>query len=277
MTIILVAIFGLVVGSYLGSLSYRIPRKHIKKWYEEENLEELNVSLEEDPEVVNSPRSKCPNCKKTLNWWELIPVFSYVLLRGRCSGCRQEISPSYVIIELTTALTAVLTYVLFGISVEAVLLFVLLSVLLLASSIDFKCYILPDFLTLPVAATGVVYCVLLYLNTVLLKPPFSNHALDSFSGGIIIPVFLIVFSWIFEKIRQKEGFGFGDIKLLSGIGFWFGLNGACASIVIGSILALINAVIMKFAKNKPVFGVYYPFGPFLYVGLLIWVFHFLIR
>lgn len=271
MEIVFVLFLSLAVGSFLGAQSYRIPRRFITTWREEEGLDELGVDIAPDDEVVRSNRSRCPNCKHELRWTELIPIVSYVIQRGKCRHCKHAISPRYIIIEFLSLLNGISSYAIFGLSVEGLIMFTIFSTLILASSIDIECFILPDFLTLPLAFTGLTYGILLTFTSVSLKDPFATAGFDSFVGGLILPGALVIFSWIFEKVRGKEGFGFGDIKLLVGIGFWFGSMGFLSSLFLGSVLALIFAFLKWLFQNSKIFGVYHPFGPFLVAGLFLFV------
>lgn len=263
------AVIALVVGSFLGAQSYRIPRRYIERWKEEEGLDELGVDITPDDELVQSKRSKCPACKKDLTWVELIPLFSFLIQGGKCRHCKARISWRYILVEMASLINGLSSYLLFGFSVEALMFFAIFSVLILASSIDIECFILPDFLTLPVAGSGVVYSIILTFTSFRLSAPFASSGIDSLLGGFLMPLFLVMFSWVFEKIRGKEGFGFGDVKLLVGIGFWFGSMGFVAALFLGSVLALFFALLKWMFKRSAVFGVYHPFGPFLVAGLYI--------
>ncbi|MCS6893650.1 MAG: prepilin peptidase [Deltaproteobacteria bacterium] len=271
MNYLIVGILGSIIGSFLGALSYRIPRRFIKKWFEDEELADLGVTLEEDPEIVNSKRSRCPNCKKVLSWWELIPIISWLLLRGKCKSCNERISFRYPLIEFLTVFSAVLTYYLLGLSFEGLVLFIILCVLILASSVDIECFILPDFLTVPLIVAGLIYCFVLLTTDYFAQKPFSQEVLDSVFGGLVLPGVLTIFSWIFSKIKGKEGFGFGDIKLLSGLGFLLGFNANFFVLMVASVLAILNAVINKILGKGEIFGQYYPFGPFLVAGVFIYL------
>ncbi len=274
MDYIIIAIFSSLVGSYLGSLSYRIPRKYIEQWYDEEDLGELGVNLQADPTVVESKWSLCPQCKQRLKWFHLIPVLSWTLLGGRCAYCKSRISPRYIIIELLTILSALLSYYILGFSVGFFLLFIILSGMILASSIDIECFILPDFITLPLLGFGSVYTLILFLKAGYLEAPFSQNWINSFFGGVLLPLFLIIFSWLFTKIRGKEGFGMGDIKLLSGLGFWFGFQAVLIALTVGSVAAILNALILSAARGRQILSSYFPFGPFIVLGFVIYLIFF---
>jgi len=272
--LVLVAALGASAGSFLGSLNYRLPKKYIRKWHEEEDLGELGVEIAEDPEVVNSPRSLCVHCKKKLEWWELIPIFSFILLRGRCSECKGKISPQYFVMEGLMLLLTVFFYLKFGLNAEFIILVILSAIFLLAAGIDLQTFILPDFLTIPVIVSGLLVTLLQFTLGIKLNPPFATSVQDSVLGLILIPTFLILFTWLFKVVTKKEGFGFGDIKLLAGVGVWFGLFGVFATLLLSCFLGIAGQILVSLLTKRKIFGVHYPFGPYIVAGLFVYLFVF---
>ena len=194
MDLLAVGILGSLWGSFANVCIYRLPLKG----------------------GVVKGRSFCPKCKKKILWYENIPILSYFILGGKCSKCKKKISFQYPLVEIISIISFLIIYYFFGISLTTILLIILFLSFLIIFFIDLKHYIIPDVLTFPMMALGFFKSF-----DPNLSPIFPNY-INSLLGGIIgygIIWLLIIF---YKKIRNKEGMGLGDAKLLAVIGFWFG-------------------------------------------------------
>ena len=208
---LLAALFGLLIGSFLNVCIHRWPR---------------------DLSVVR-PRSCCPDCGHQISWFHNIPVFSFLLLRGRCSACRQPISWRYPVVEALTAALFALFVARYGIGFPALQGCVFAALIIALAFSDLETLLLPDELTLG----GLVIGLLLAFSN-----PGKPHltSLGSAVIGALIPAgTLWLGGWLFEKIRHKEGLGFGDVKMLAMIGAFLGLEGALLTVILGSVLGSI--------------------------------------
>ena len=237
-------IFGSIWGSFSNVCIHRIP---------------------DDISVVTG-RSHCPSCKAQIKWHDNIPLFSYLFLKAKCRGCSAKINIKYFLVELISAISFVVIFYFFGISLTTLLFFILSISFVIIFFIDFKHFIIPNELTYPLMIIGLLKSFDPNLNTILF-PDLINSLIGGFFGYTII--WLIIF--IYKKIRNKEGMGLGDAKLLSAIGFWFGWTSIPFIIFFSSIAALIS-VIPDLIMNKKKLTSQIPFGPFIIIGTLIFLF-----
>ena len=241
---IIVFIFGSIWGSFSNVCINRIPD---------------NIS-------VITGRSHCPQCKKQISWHDNIPLFSFIFLKARCSHCSAKISFKYFIVELVAALSFVFIFYLFGVTLTSLLFFVLSIGFIIIFFIDLKHFIIPNEITYPLMLVGFLKSFDPNLN-VYLFPNFINSLIGGFFGYILI--WLIIF--IYKKLRNIEGMGLGDAKLLSVIGFWFGWISIPFVIFFSSAVALIS-VIPDLIKKKKKLSSQIPFGPYLIIGCVIFLF-----
>ncbi len=241
---IIVFIFGSIWGSFSNVCINRIPD---------------NIS-------VITGRSHCPQCKKQISWHDNIPLLSFIFLKARCSHCSAKISFKYFIVELVAALSFVFIFYLFGVTLTSLLFFVLSIGFIIIFFIDLKHFIIPNEITYPLMLVGFLKSFDPNLN-VYLFPNFINSLIGGFFGYILI--WLIIF--IYKKLRNIEGMGLGDAKLLSVIGFWFGWISIPFVIFFSSAVALIN-VIPDLIKKKKKLSSQIPFGPYLIIGCVIFLF-----
>ena len=237
-------VFGSIWGSFSNVCIHRIP---------------------EDISVVTG-RSHCPSCKTQIKWHDNIPLFSYLFLKAKCRGCSAKINIKYFLVELISAISFVVIFYFFGISLTTLLFFILSICFVIIFFIDFKHFIIPNELTYPLMIIGLLKSFDPNLNTTLF-PDLINSLIGGFFGYTII--WLIIF--IYKKIRNKEGMGLGDAKLLSAIGFWFGWTSIPFIIFFSSVAALIS-VIPDLITNKKKLTSQIPFGPFIIIGTLIFLF-----
>ena len=250
------AVVGLLVGSFLNVVILRLPRRLEWQW-KRDSLEMLG-----EPEVYDPPppgivveRSHCPHCKHPLSWWENIPVFSWLALRGRCRACQAPISIQYPLVELLTMLLVLCCVWQFGFGWRGFGAIVFTCLLLALSGIDLRTQLLPDSLTLPLLWLGLVASVdNLFLG--------SKQALV---GAIIGYLSLWSVWWVFKQLTGKEGMGHGDFKLLAAMGAWFGLKGILPTILLASLVGAIIGSIWLAAKGRDR-GTPIPFGPYLAIA-----------
>jgi leader peptidase (prepilin peptidase)/N-methyltransferase len=243
-----VSAFGLVFGSFLNVCIYRLPR---------------------DMSVV-SPRSACPNCKKAIPLYHNIPVFSWLLLRGRCRNCKVSISPRYLMIELLTGALFLACYAYFGLTLTALKYCILGFLLLGLIFTDGETYLLPDKMTLPGLAIGIVFSLIVPVNDLasqllggVVSLPLSSDVswrlfslFDATTGAIVGASFIYGAGAIYLRARGVEGMGFGDVKLMAMIGSFLGVKLTIFTIfaasLAGSLFGLwtVLAVWMKRTRRR---------------------------
>ncbi len=224
------AAYGLVLGSFVNVLVYRLPR---------------GMS-------VVRPRSHCPSCGRLVRWVDNVPILSYLALRGRCRACGARISLRYPLVEATCGALVLLAVARFGLSATGVFAAVFLLMLLPLALIDLEHHILPDVLTLPGLALGLASGV-----AGALVP-----AWDSVAGAILgaaIPYLVIV---AYRVLRGVEGMGLGDVKLLAMIGAFLGWRGALLTLCLGAAAgASVGLVLILVRRGR--LDTELPFGTFL--------------
>ena len=242
MDLIFVIILGALWGSFANVCILRLPQN----------------------KGVVSGRSYCPKCKKKIIWKDNIPIISYILLKGKCRKCKKSISSQYALVEMLSLISFVSIYYLYGISFTTLLLIILALVLIIIFFIDLKHFIIPNTLTFPLMALGLIKSFIPNLNEI-----FPNY-IDSIIGGLF--GYGIIWSIIFfyKQIRKKEGMGLGDAKLFAVIGFWFGWISIPFVIFLSSITALIS-VVPDLIKNSKKMSTQIPFGPYIIIGTLLYL------
>ena len=214
---------------------------------------------------VAKGRSFCPNCKNTIKWFDNIPFFSYLFLKGKCRQCSKTISFQYLVVELLSAISFVIIFHLYGISITTLLLLILSIFFIIIFFIDLKHFIIPNVLTLPLMVIGFLKSFDPNLNQTI----FPNY-INSLIGGLF--GYLIIWSIIFlyKNIRKKEGMGLGDAKLMAVIGFWFGWISIPFTIFISSTVALIIIIPSLINQSKKMSSEI-PFGPYIIIGCILYV------
>ncbi|MFT6599724.1 MAG: leader peptidase (prepilin peptidase)/N-methyltransferase [Alloalcanivorax sp.] len=265
--ILVCVLFGLLVGSFLNVVIHRVPRMMEATWRQEarELLDQPAPKGEEAPAIFNlvTPGSHCPHCNHRIRWYENVPVVSWALLKGRCSGCKAAISKRYPIIELLTGLVAGLCAWRFG--YDPWLIFMLYGsfTLLALAVIDLDTTLLPDDLTYPLLWAGL-------LASVLGVSPVSLP--DAVIGAMAGYLALWSLYWVFKLLTGKEGMGYGDFKLLAALGAWLGWQYLPVVVLLSSVVGLVFAVSMMASGSvKRDQGI--PFGPYLAIAgwiALLW-------
>ena len=243
MSYIIVFILGSIWGSFSNVCIHRLP----------------------DNKSVSRGRSYCPSCKKQIRWYDNIPIFSYVFLKAKCRDCSAKINVKYLLVELICALSFVWFFYLFGLSLTTLLFFILSIFFIIIFFIDLKHFIIPNELTFPLMAIGLIKSFDPNLNQYLF-PNFLNSLIGGVAGYIII--WMIIF--IYKRLRNKEGMGLGDAKLLSAIGFWFGWISIPFILFFSSFIALVLAIPSLINKSKNLSS-QIPFGPYLILGCILYL------
>ena len=246
-------LLGAIVGSFINVVIYRLPKMMETSW-RQQCQQFLGISSASAKEAMNLafPASHCPHCQHPIAWWENIPVISYLWLRGKCSHCKCAIPFRYLSIEGLSALLSFVVVWTMGYSSATLAALFLTWVLLTLAVIDLDTQLLPDDITLPLIWLGL--CLNLY------------HVFISLDQAVIgaISGYLVLWSvyWAFKLLTRKEGMGFGDFKLLSALGAWFGWQALplilLLSSCVGSLVGISLMVVKKKDSQTPI-----PFGPYL--------------
>jgi len=210
-------------------------------------------------------RSFCTSCEKQINWYDNIPLLSFIFLKGKCRCGKSKISLQYFLVELVSAISFVLIYYFYGVSITTLLLIILTIFFIIIFFIDLKHYIIPNELTFPLMLIGFIKSFDPNLNQSLF-PNYINSLIGGFFGYSII--WSIIF--FYKTLRKKEGMGLGDAKLIAVVGFWFGWFSIPFTIFISSMVALIFSIPSLINKTKDM-STQIPFGPFIIIGCLIYV------
>lgn len=260
----LAALLGLMVGSFLNVVVYRLPRMLERSWRRDcEQFLELKPSFSDDrPYNLVWPRSHCVHCGSMIPWWNNLPIISYALLRGKCGICKAPISWRYPLLELLTAVLSAVVVWRFGLTLQAVSgLFLTWSLMVLAA-IDLEKQLLPDCLTLPTLWLG----LLLSLFNVYT----DSHS--SIMGAATGYLSLWLIYWLFKWVTGKDGMGYGDFKLLALLGAWLGWTALPWVILMSSLSgAVVGGLLMLVGRHQR--GQAIPFGPFIALAgwiTLIW-------
>lgn len=255
--VIFSSIFGLMVGSFLNVVIHRLPKMmdYAEKAYVAEAYDlQLATPIPTKYNIV-SPRSACPKCSHNISAAENIPIVSWLMLGGKCKGCKAKISMRYPLIEaLTGALIGAVAHK-FGYTYITLFAFIFVFALVALTFIDFDTQLLPDDITLPLLWLGLIFN---------LSTGFTD--LKSAILGAIFG-YLILWSvyWLFKLVTGKEGMGYGDFKLLAAIGAWFGWQLLPAVILLSSVVGAVIGIGMILFRGKSG-GTAIPFGPFLALG-----------
>lgn len=254
-------IIGLLVGSFLNVVIFRLPKMMEKQWQTECLEATGKESLPQAPPFnLMVPRSRCQNCGHQIRWHENIPLVSFMLLRGRCSSCETKIGLRYPIVEFLNGLLFAFIASKWGINATGVAWSLFAASLVVLALIDWDTTLLPDDITLPLLWAGLIASAL----------HWSEPTLESALWGAVIG-YLSLWSiyWAFKLITGKEGMGYGDFKLYAALGAWLGWSALIPVILIASVLGVIVGICLKFSSRLREGG-YMPFGPFLaFAGLCL--------
>jgi len=262
-----VFVLSLMIGSFLNVVIYRFPKMMEQGWYQEcrEFLaDELKETPAKDssPLTLSTPDSTCPHCQHKIRFYENIPVLSWLILRGKCSQCKQSISTRYPLVEISTALLSLLVAQHFGVTFLTCYALLLTWGLIALTMIDFDHMLLPDQIVLPLLWLG------LFVNLNNSIVPLEDAVIGAIAGYSSL---YIVF-WLFKLATGKEGMGFGDFKLFALFGAWVGWQLLPLLILMASVVgAFIGISLMLFKGHQK--GQAIPFGPYLAIAgwiTLLW-------
>jgi leader peptidase (prepilin peptidase)/N-methyltransferase len=249
----LIAVLGLLIGSFLNVVVHRLPKMMERQWQLEAADMEGKEAPAQPPFNLMVPRSRCPHCAHPIAWFENIPVASYLALGGKCSACKAAISPRYPLVEMAVAGLFFYCIWTFGATVSGIAWCAFSAILLTLALIDWDTTLLPDDLTLPLLWLGLIAAALHWI------PLSLNDALWGAVGGYMS---LWLVYWGFKLATGKEGMGYGDFKLFAALGAWFGWQTLIPIILLASVIGAIIGIAMKFNASLREGG-YVPFGPFL--------------
>ncbi len=252
------AIIGLMVGSFLNVVIYRLPKMMERNW-RQQCAELRGEAVEKLPAFnIATPRSVCPHCKHKITFWENIPILSYLFLRGRCHECHAPISLRYPVIEAFTGVVSGFVAWHFGFGGMMIAALIFVWALIALAMIDIDTQLLPDDITLPLMWLGILYNM---------YGGFTDLQ-SAVIGAVAGYMSLWTVYWVFKLITGKEGMGYGDFKLLAAIGAWLGWSILPLVILFSSLVGAIVGVglIIAARLNK---NIMIPFGPYLAGGALI--------
>ena len=257
MDALLALLFGLLIGSFLNVCIHRWPRGR----------------------SVVRPRSHCVRCRKTIAWYDNIPVVSYLLLGGKCRYCGKHISIRYPLVELATGLFFFFFVWKLGLTLAAAKWCVFAAILIALIFSDLEKRLLPDQLTIGGMVIGLAFALAVPLNDATTGPilwllgiNFDGRAewmVDAAVGAIVPSLFLFLGGWLYEKVRHKEGLGFGDVKLMAMIGSFLGVQPTLLTLLAGSVLGSVVSMIYIYAAKKDAASYELPFGSFLGAAALL--------
>ena len=226
---IIIFLYGIVIGSFLNVCIYRIPKQ--------ENIVKI--------------RSHCMQCDRDLRWYELIPLFSYLMQGGKCRGCKTKISIQYPLIELTNGVLFVLIFIINGINVDSLLYCLLVSALLVLSVIDFRTYEIPIGINIYILILGVIRTVLCYQD-------WKNHVIGFFAVSVVLYIIILA--------TKGRGIGGGDMKLMATCGLFLGWKEIILAFLLGCVIGSVCHIIrMRVSKCDHVLAM----GPYLSIGVMI--------
>lgn len=249
----LMGIVGLLVGSFLNVVIYRLPIILQKQWHSD-CLAYLKLDDKSQDETFNLalPASRCPHCKTRILAWHNIPILSYLWLRGQCASCKQPIARRYPVIEFLTALASIIVTWHFGYSEQTGAALLLTWTLIALSFIDLDHQLLPDVIVLPILWLGLILSVFNIFTD-------SETSIIGAAGG-----YLLLWSVYhgFKWMTGKEGMGYGDFKLLAVFGAWLGWQYLGLIILLSSLVGVVVSMTL-ISLNKQKRDVPIPFGPYL--------------
>ena len=261
--VLLVTLLGLLIGSFLNVVIYRLPVMMQRDWRQQaQEILELPPETKQETFNLVLPNSCCPHCQHQIKPWENIPVISYLFLRGKCSNCKAPISLRYPLIELACGLLSGYIAFHYGFGWQAAGMLALTWGLLSMSMIDCDHQLLPDSLVLP----------LLWLGLIANHFGLFTSLEDALWGAIAGYLSLWSVYWLFKLVTGKEGMGYGDFKLLAMLGAWGGWQVLPLTILLSSLVGAVLGVIMLRLRNQET-STPIPFGPYLAIAgwiALLW-------
>jgi leader peptidase (prepilin peptidase) / N-methyltransferase len=263
-----VFILGLVVGSFLNVVIYRLPIMLDREWRLQaaDLLQPTSASVPTSatptaPErfTLSTPRSACPSCKAPIKAWQNVPVISWLLLRGHCASCKTKISARYPVVELATGILSAWVAWHFGFTAAAGCALVVTWVLIALTGIDIDHQLLPDNLTLPLMWAGLLAAAVTGPTPGVALPVSVTEAVTGAAAGY--GSLWLVFH-AFKLVTGKQGMGYGDFKLFAALGAWLGWKLLPLVIILsaatGAVLGILMIAFRGRDRSAPM-----PFGPYL--------------
>ena len=238
-SIFIITFLGLLFGSFANVLIYRIPLKQ---------------------NIGKPARSFCPECKKTIPWYLNIPLFSWLLLRGKCLFCKKTIPVRYLLVELFCAIWFAVVFLRWGWSIATLDYLLFGYGLIVISFIDWKHFIIPNVFSYSGILLGLLFSLFAHRSST-----------ESLLGFLIGGVGLFAISYLYLLIRKKEGMGMGDVKLLGWIGAVLGFKSLSFVLFFSSFLGITVAFSLFLFKRKKL-NEYFAFGPYLAISAMVYLF-----
>ena len=246
-------VVGLLIGSFLNVVIYRVPVMMERGWtqFAKEHLQLELTEEEQQPFNLMKPDSRCPKCHAPVKAWQNIPIVSYLMLGGKCGSCKTPISIRYPLIELLTGILFGVVAWQYGWTMATFGGLILTAILIALTFIDADTQYLPDSLTLPLIWLGLLF----NLNGTFV--PLKSAVLGAVFG--YMSLWLLCF--IYKLLTGKIGMGNGDFKLLAALGAWLGVGILPVLVFMAALIGLVGAIIGRIAK-----GQYFAFGPSLAIA-----------
>ena len=256
---------GLIVGSFLNVVIYRLPIILEREWQAQatevlaSTSQATVVATPADRFTLSTPRSACPQCNAPITAWQNIPVVSWLVLRGRCASCKAKISARYPIVELATGVLSAWVAWHFGFGASAACALLVTWALIALTGIDIDHQLLPDNITLPLMWAGLVAAVAIGATSQAALPVAPKDAIIGAAAGYT-SLWLVFHA--FKLVTGKEGMGYGDFKLFAALGAWLGWKLLPLVIVLsaatGAVLGILMIALQGRDRRAPM-----PFGPYL--------------
>lgn len=251
---VLAGLAGLLLGSFLNVVIYRLPKMMERQWAAEcAELSGKEPEAEGTPFNLVVPRSRCQQCGHQIAWYENFPVLSWLFLRGKCSSCKTSISARYPLVELLTGALFFFCVWTWGWSLTALAWCGFSAAIVALAFIDWDTTLLPDDITLPLLWAGLLAAALKWTAVPL---PVALW------GAVAGYLSLWLIYWAFKLLTGREGMGYGDFKLFAALGAWFGWPALVPIILMASVIGAVVGIALKFSSGLREGG-YVPFGPFL--------------
>ncbi len=237
---IIALIFGAIIGSFLNVCISRLPKE----------------------ESIIIPGSHCPHCHHPIQFYDNVPLISYLWLRGKCRYCKRSISIQYPLVEGITGISSLFLFLKYGPSWSYLFYFSFVAALIVITVIDLYHQIIPDVISLPGIGVGLLGAL------IIPHIAFKNSLIGMLLGGGSLFIIATLYQWLFKR----EGMGGGDVKLLAMIGAFLGWEAVLLTILLSSLIGSITGIMMIVLKGKD-FKYAIPFGPFLSLGAAIALFY----
>lgn len=226
---LLIFIYGIIIGSFLNVCIFRIPKN----------------------ESIVTVGSHCMNCGKPIKWYDLVPLFSFLILRGKCRYCKTKLSVQYPVIEALNGILYLIVFAVNGISFESGLYCLLVSALLVLSVIDYRTMEIPFGINITIFVIGMIH---LFVD--------FDHYLDYIVGFFAVSLFLL----LCYVVTKGRGIGGGDVKLMAAAGLCIGWQNIVFALLAGCIIgSVIQCIKMAVTKEGRMFA----FGPYLSMGIFM--------